>query len=145
MFWKVCARWGILFILNSFKYLTKQLCPCHFNFFRPFLSRLVKGLKKPVGRALRMLHGSGNDTTGVPGSLLQRSYVCLCFSLFLPDCALYCSHTQNSHECQYSELLKLSLLYLLCIPLSLTTLPRTLKHFNCSFSISSISISENGN
>ena len=97
MFWRVCCKVGVLFILNSCKYLTKQLCPCHFNSSRPllprpFLSLLVKSHMRPMVGHSGTLLGRGKDTTGIPGSFLQWSYFCLCLSLFLPDWALYCSH-----------------------------------------------------
>lgn len=99
---------GVLFILNNCKYLTKQLCPCHFKSFRPFLSRpflslLVKSLTRPKRRALRERYLGGGKILLESRAHFSNGHISACVYPFFCQIMLFIAHTtQNSHERQYS-------------------------------------------
>lgn len=70
-----------------------------------------------MGRALRECYEGGGKILLESQAHFSNGHISACAYPFFCQIVLFIVHTtQNSHEHQYSELLVLSLLYLLCIP-----------------------------
>lgn len=105
----------------SCKYFTKQLYLSLFNSFRPFLPRpllslLVKSRTRPVGRALREHYLKGERyywNLRLISPMVIFLPVLITFSARL--CSLLLTPLKIAMSANIHELLKLSLLYLLCV------------------------------